>query len=253
MIEDRPERKMYRKSPGRQYGYEYDPLHSQSLSRYGQQGQSDVSVQSQSWDDHDETGSRSNRRTSGLLAPRPNPRRTRQLLRQNIIASKSKSGLLDDTGQLDPELRGRYPLPDEDPGIYESEVDPTLYSNRYPRTSQLLSPPPEQYVEEKIDEEQLAGEELQYMDPDPGYDEYEEYDPLANRLPAAPHQTPLRHTALEEERAVDWYEDSDYYKESGLPRSHIFPGLHPAGDSGRATRDQAARYHLKGPILICWQ
>jgi len=183
MIEDRPERKMYRKSPGRQYGYEYDPLHSQSLSRYGQQGQSDVSVQSQSWDDHDETGSRSNRRTSGLLAPRPNPRRTRQLLRQNIIASKSKSGLLDDTGQLDPELRGRYPLPDEDPGIYESEVDPTLYSNRYPRTSQLLSPPPEQYVEEEFDEEQLAGEELQYMDPDPGYDEYEEYDPLANRLP----------------------------------------------------------------------
>jgi hypothetical protein len=183
MIEDRPERRMYRKSPGRQYGYQYDPLQSQSLSRYGQQGRSDASVQSESWDGHDETGSRSNRRTSGLLAPRPNPRRTRQLLRQNIIASKSKSALLDDTGQLDPELRGRYALPDEDPGIYESEVDPTLYSNRYPRTSQLLSPPPEQYIEEEFDEEQLAGAELQYMDPDPGYDEYEDYDPLANRLP----------------------------------------------------------------------
>src|SRR5260370_30297085 len=178
MIEDRPERKMYRKSPGRQYGYEYDPLHRQRLSGDGQQGQSDVCGQSQSWDDHDETGSRNNRRTSGLLAPRPNPRRTRQLLRQNIIASKSKSGLLDDTGQLDPELRGRYPLPDEDPGIYERELDATLYRNRYHRTSQLLSPPPEQYVEEEFDEEQLAGE-----DPDPGYDEYEEYDPLANRLP----------------------------------------------------------------------
>ncbi len=181
MIEDRPERRMYRKSPGRQYGYQYDPLQSQSLSRYGQQGRSDASVQSESWDGHDETGSRSNRRTSGLLAPRPNPRRTRQLLRQNIIASKSKSALLDDTGQLDPELRGRYALPDEDPGIYESEVDPTLYSNRYPRTSQLLSPPPEQYIEEEFDEERLAGEELQ--DPDLGYDEYEDYDPLANRLP----------------------------------------------------------------------
>jgi hypothetical protein len=185
MIEDRPERRMYRKSPGRQYGYEYNPLRSQSLSRYGQQGRSDVSVQSESWNDHDETSSRSNRRTSGLLAHRPNPRRTRQLLRQNIIASKSKSPLLDDTGQLDPELRGRYALPDEDPGIYESEVDPNLYSNhRYPRTSQLLSPPPEQYIEE--DEEQLAGEELQYRDPrdpDLGYDEYEDYDPLANRLP----------------------------------------------------------------------
>src|SRR5260221_826293 len=105
MIEDRPERKMYRKSPGRQYGYEYDPLHSQSLSRYGQQGQSDVSVQSQSWDDHDETGSRSNRRTSGLLAPRPNPRRSRQPLRQNIISSKSKSARLDETVKLNPHFR----------------------------------------------------------------------------------------------------------------------------------------------------
>jgi hypothetical protein len=185
MIEDRPERRMYRKSPGRQYGYQYDPLHSQSLSRYSQQGRSDASVQNESWDGHDETGSRSNHRTSGPLAPRPNPRRTRQLLRQNIIASKSKSALLDDTGQLDPELRGRYALPDEDPEMYEREVDPILYSNhRYPRTSQLLSPPPpEQYVEEEFDEEQLAGEELQDMDPDLGYDEYEEYDPLANRLP----------------------------------------------------------------------
>lgn len=189
MIEDRPERRMYRKSPGRQYGYQYDPLHSQSLSRYGQQGRSDVSVQSESWDGHDETGSRSNRRTSGLLAPRPNPRRTRQLLRQNIIASKSKSPLLDDTGQLDPELRGRYALPDEDPGIYDNEVDPILYSNhRYPRTNQLLSPPPEQYIEEEYAEEQLAGEqlpgkELQYRDPGLGYDEYENYDPLSNRLP----------------------------------------------------------------------
>src|SRR5260221_731306 len=54
MIEDRPERRMYRKSPGRQYGYEYDPLHSQRLRRYGQQAQSDVSVQSQSWEDYDE-------------------------------------------------------------------------------------------------------------------------------------------------------------------------------------------------------
>lgn len=184
MIEDRPERKMYRKSPGRQYGYGYDPLHSQSLSRYGQHGRSDASVPSESWDSHDETNSRSNRRTSGLLAPRPNPRRTRQLLRQNIIASKSRSGFLDDTGQLDPELRGRYALEDEELEMYESEVDPNLYSNhRYPRTSQLLSPPPEQYIEEEegFDEEQLAGEEAQYMDP--GYEEYEDYDPLANRLP----------------------------------------------------------------------
>lgn len=52
----------YRKSPGRQYGYEYDPLRSQN------------------------EGSPSNSGTA--LAQRPDPRRTRQLMRQHIIASR---------------------------------------------------------------------------------------------------------------------------------------------------------------------
>lgn len=184
MIEDRSERKMYRKSPGRQYGYEYDPLRSQGLNGYNQQGRSNA-VQSEAWHSRDETGSRGGRHTSGLLAPRPNPRRTRQLLRQNIIASKSKSAQLEDTGQLDPELRGRYALADEDQQMYEGEGDSPLYRNRYPRSSQLLPPEQERYIEEEeeeFNEEPYADEELQYMDPDPGYDEYEGYDPLAQRL-----------------------------------------------------------------------
>jgi len=57
MIEDRSERRMYRKSPGRQYGYEYDPLRSQSLNGYNQQGRSNA-VQSEPWHSRDETGSR---------------------------------------------------------------------------------------------------------------------------------------------------------------------------------------------------
>ncbi len=56
------ERRSYRKSPGRQYGYDYDPLRSQS-------------------------GSTSSK-PDALLVQRPDPRRTRQFLRQSIIASK---------------------------------------------------------------------------------------------------------------------------------------------------------------------
>src|SRR2546429_2175242 len=56
------ERRSYRKSPGRQYGYDYDPLRSQSGSTASKSGTS--------------------------LVQRPDPRRTRQFLRQSIIASK---------------------------------------------------------------------------------------------------------------------------------------------------------------------
>jgi hypothetical protein len=65
MSKDPLGRRSYRKSPGRQYGYDYDPLRSQSGS-----------VAS---------------KPSGLLVQRPDPRRTRQFLRQNIIASKRSS------------------------------------------------------------------------------------------------------------------------------------------------------------------
>ena len=72
MAKDHLERRTYRKSPGRQYGYDYDPLRSQ-----GGQSRSGGSQ-------HSETMSKS----GALLAQRPDPRRTRQLMRQSIIASK---------------------------------------------------------------------------------------------------------------------------------------------------------------------
>jgi hypothetical protein len=67
MLEDHLERKTYRKSPGRQYGYDYDPLQSRS--------------------ERSQTGSTASR-SGMLLSQRPDPRRTRQLLRQSIIASR---------------------------------------------------------------------------------------------------------------------------------------------------------------------
>jgi hypothetical protein len=67
MPEDHLERKTYRKSPGRQYGYEYDPLRNRA--------------------ERSQSGSTASR-SGMLLSQRPDPRRTRQLLRQSIIASK---------------------------------------------------------------------------------------------------------------------------------------------------------------------
>ena len=83
MSKDRLERKTYRRSPGRQYGYEYDPLHTQSHGTPSQGGRSRPSVPGQQ---------------TVQLAPRPDPRRTRQLLRQNILASKAKNALSEDPG-----------------------------------------------------------------------------------------------------------------------------------------------------------
>ncbi|BCL81792.1 hypothetical protein ccbrp13_42570 [Ktedonobacteria bacterium brp13] len=85
MSKDHLERRMYRKSPGRQYGYDYDPLRSRS----------DTSQASQK-----STASRA----GTVLVQRPDPRRTRQLLRKSIIASKQH--------------------PDEYPENYEEEAQP---------------------------------------------------------------------------------------------------------------------------------
>ncbi|GCE05192.1 hypothetical protein [Dictyobacter aurantiacus] len=79
MSKDHLERRMYRKSPGRQYGYDYDPLRSRNGSKSPK----------------GESASRSGM----LLAQRPDPRRTRQLMRQSIIASKRP--VEDETEQLE--------------------------------------------------------------------------------------------------------------------------------------------------------
>jgi hypothetical protein len=75
---DHAERKGYRKSPGRQYGYEYDPLYGRTKQPGG--GQGEVPTRS---------GLNASHRSEALIQ-RPDPRRTRQLLRQNILASKSR-------------------------------------------------------------------------------------------------------------------------------------------------------------------
>src|SRR5207237_4973497 len=150
------------------------------------QGRSSTSFQSDSLTSGEGSGASTDRHTSGLLGPRPDPRRTRQLIRKNIIASKSKSALVDDTGELDPELRDRYVSSDEKQRMYEDQIDtPPLYPSHRTRSAQL--PPPREYyteLDEGYEEEPFVEEGIEYLDPDLGYDYFEENeDPLAYRLP----------------------------------------------------------------------
>ncbi|HZO73849.1 MAG TPA: hypothetical protein VFB60_16725 [Ktedonobacteraceae bacterium] len=82
MSKDRSERKTYRKSPGRQYGHEYDPLRSRS--GHSQSGRTNTLSSHERWPDQGETSSQ----FSSASAQRPDLRRTRQLLRQNILSNK---------------------------------------------------------------------------------------------------------------------------------------------------------------------
>ncbi len=186
MVKDGTEKRLYRKSPGRQYGYDYDPLHSQSLTGNGQQGRSSTSFQSDSLSPREGSGTSTDRHTSGLLGPRPDPRRTRQLIRKNIIASKSKSALVDDTGEPDPEVRDRYVSSDEKQRMYEDQVDTPPYPYQRNRSAHLPPEPREYYTEldEGYEEGPYVDEGLDYLDPDLGYDYFDEdEDPLAHRLP----------------------------------------------------------------------
>jgi len=82
IMKDRSERKSYRKSPGRQYGHEYEPLRSRS--GHSQSGRTNTLSSHERWTDQAETSSQ----FSSTSSQRPDPRRTRQLLRKNILTSK---------------------------------------------------------------------------------------------------------------------------------------------------------------------
>ncbi|QBD79835.1 hypothetical protein EPA93_29190 [Ktedonosporobacter rubrisoli] len=103
---DRSERKTYRRSPGRQYGYEYDPLHSRGEHTSVPSRQLSGELKS---------------RSGTLLSQRPDPRRTRQLLRQNIIASKARLGDEELEQEDLPVTTGHLrPVPDYDESEYET-------------------------------------------------------------------------------------------------------------------------------------
>jgi hypothetical protein len=218
MTKDRYERKAYRKSPGRQYGYDYDPLRSQrgGSSQHGNSAASTL---------HSRGGSSS--RPSGPLAQRPDPRRTRQLLRQNILAGKAHSATLnaEDLEQQD-ELEAAHPnisanAYEDD---FEDQEDSTLFRNRYrARANRPARPslPIAQQVEEPTEVDEWN--EFDFVDPDIGYE-----DPLDHRVgyaqsPSARLSAPR--SPMPSRRQADAYQDAEelayeddlYEDESGRP------------------------------------
>ncbi len=235
MTKERFERRAYRRSPGRQY--DYDPLNSQNRNASTQIRQEDGYPEADRWSSNGETGSRS----SGPLAPRPNPRRTRQLLRQSIIASKYHSTTLpeedaeQDYDQVD---TNQYTNEDEQRAYHASEEtdDGMLYSNRYRASSgapgahpyrPIQPPASQQYIETSDDEEKVGDEwnEFDFVDPDIGYE-----DPLDRRLghaqapaikslaprsPASTRRLPERRR--EDPAEYDEYEDDEYIEDDERP------------------------------------
>src|SRR5712692_1216879 len=144
----------------------------------------DTSEPGNRWSTHEEGTSR-----PGIqLAQRPDPRRTRQLLRQSILASKYNSAPLQQDEIEQPQAvrlpRARQALDDENQPLYEEPNDSTLYSNRYQARGNRAVQPREstsqQYIETE-GEEREGGEgnwdEFDYVDPDIGYE-----DPLDRRV-----------------------------------------------------------------------
>ena len=169
MSQDRFERRAYRKSPGRQYANEYDPLGTH-------RSQEETTGQGQY-----------NSRTGLQLTQRPDLRRTRQLLRQSIISGKYK-GEMDAPVYTDEDMfpqhiqsRPRQVLIDDEQEIqrgrsnYRKDYRPRTIEqpleNQGGRRSSRQIAPDEEEVEE-------GWEDLNFVDPDIGYEE----DPLDRRV-----------------------------------------------------------------------
>ncbi|WP_069805964.1 hypothetical protein [Thermogemmatispora onikobensis] len=147
MTNERMERRLYRRSPGRQYNQEdYEDLRSQSY-----RGQTE----------HTRWPSASSSRTpsGSLLTRRPDLRRTRQLMRQSILASKREEMSLHSEGvltappeteeELLPSARGRSHT------LYSRELYATggLRPSRLPSRRPL---PEEEEAEEEWSDEVIA-------------------------------------------------------------------------------------------------
>ena len=220
MSKDFSERRTYRRSPGRQYGYEYDPLRTQS-------GQLDSSGQGGS------TQGEAVTKSGALMSQRPDPRRTRQLLRQNIIATKARIV----------EENGEYETPAENEEAYQQEAGyeyaeeaPVDYRPNPTRSGRII--PPRATPSQELFDEQEEGEEyaeeypFENIDPDLGYEAgYEdEMDPLDARMgyiedvpersslsPARPRsgmgtRVPTR-TMRPVEPREEYYDDDEEYDE----------------------------------------
>ena len=276
MTKDRFERRAYRRSPGRQYGYDYDPLGGQKRSGSSQSGRVDSSLTGDQWPSRGNSTSQQMGRSSGQLAPRPDLRRTRQLLRQNILASKSHSTTLPEEEIEEQEnvghpLSTRHVEPEDDVEQYEEEqdsgTDSTLFSNRYRArnrnvgqapSNRRAEPPYEPMQQEYIEADGQEGEwnEFEFADPDLGYEDPLDqrvgytHSPQAQQVPVTTSRRlpPSRRSYEEQYDEEDYADEEDERparrkaKKGGLSRRKLLVGL------GLAAAGGVAAYEL-GPKI----
>jgi hypothetical protein len=216
MSKDHSERRTYRRSPGRQYGYEYDPL--RSPNEESQSGRIDSGGLKEPGTTRGETASKS----GSLASQRPDLRRTRQLLRQNILATKAR--FAEEDGEQD-EFQEIEQLQEQIPE-YNEEEDTTLYSKRYPtRSGRLVQPHPAR-EREQIAPQEETWENVGDVDPDLGYEEVDPLDTRMGYIQEQPRYTPNRPPQARQggsRRSVrpiepedDYYDDEyddEYYEE----------------------------------------
>lgn len=217
MSKDQSERRTYRRSPGRQYDSEFDPLRSRTgASRSGQ-------LNSNGARQSGRLSSPSDSRSGSLHTQRPDPRRTRQLLRQQIISSKAPATeeggdeLRElETDELEQRMRRTS-------GNISSNIANNASASRSPnRTRNLSSQAPylpathDLYLDEDNEWEQAEFDEV--ID-----DEYED-DPLDERLGyASPGPGIARSAQLRPRRSV-MIHDVD---ERRAPSGRLAPPLPP--------------------------
>lgn len=210
MPKDRSERRTYRKSPGRQYGYNYDPLHSQS----GQQ------------EDTTEQGESASR-SGTLMAHRPDPRRTRQLLRKTIISSKTRPPD-EDTEQIE--------LSDDELALSTEDTEREHASHSgspYPTRNGLAHPHLPSTRELMDEEEEQDWGAFAHVDPHLDYEDEDEFDfpqdpvdvqpeavplsPISRRVQGPPLVERSRRPPLRPHEQDDEAYDDDYDEEEELP------------------------------------
>ncbi|HKV57008.1 MAG TPA: hypothetical protein VJO32_01955 [Ktedonobacteraceae bacterium] len=180
MNDDRSERRIYRRSPGRQYGYDYDPLRSTPPAANGSTPSGRLSGTSSPRSEPLTGNMGGGPATTGPLSPRPDPRRTRQLLRQQIIATKSKTGTSEDTGHMDPDINADLELDDEEEEVtYARPRETTRHFSHRPLYP-IQPRRPARIEDDEVEPPLPFDDELSRLDPDLLYED--EVDPLANRV-----------------------------------------------------------------------
>ena len=251
MTKDLSGRRVYRKSPGRQYGYDYDPLRGQSRGGQSQSGRSRASALGERQAAYEDTPGSGASRAGGYggleLAPRPDPRRTRQLMRQSILASKAKTAFYE---EQEDEAQQQHE--------YDEQAALVPYSNRGSRGNHPARPRvPSQplYRTGNLDREALEAEltEPGFVDPDSGIDPLEQglnYPELSTRRPAG-RGVVARHYDPPEEYDDDYDYEEDRtpgsrtrrkVKEKNLSRRRLLVGLGTIAIGGAAAA--AAAYEL---------